>query len=159
MSRHSESNTTAALPRVYALLMSMCTLSLTPLWAGCGHDGPDRVEVSGKVTFDGAPVQSGRIWFRPQPGSHVPPAGAWISNGQYHVTHHGGVPVGAYTVEITARRPVPGFAISAEEAAAIDEDVPTQQYIPARYNAESTLTFIIEEGSRDITENNYDITM
>ena len=43
-------------------------------FSGCGSEatGPERVIVTGSVTFDGKPVSQGEIWFIPTAGREAP---------------------------------------------------------------------------------------
>ncbi|WP_299469137.1 hypothetical protein [uncultured Gimesia sp.] len=132
------------------------TLALGLSLAGCGgsESGPDRSIVTGKVTFEGQPVAQGQIWFLPAQGREAPQAGAAIIDGQYRVENKGGVPIGACQVKITAERPEANVKIVADGG---PEEIPTRQYLPARYNENTELTAEIEAGSSPI-EKNFDLT-
>jgi hypothetical protein len=117
-------------------------LLLTALgMSGCSRS--DMVEVSGNVTFNGAPVPHGEIIFFSSDPSIAPAAGK-IAEGDYRFMSRPGV----MRVEIQAARstgkhdPVDGFLIS-------------ELYIPARYNTASEL-------SADVTldgENRFDFPL
>ena len=117
---------------------------------GCGRSGPEMVTVSGTVTFEGRPVQEGRIRFRPAEGTRATVTGADIRDGKYTVTNKGGVPVGTHRVEIEALRARPGAGGGADIPGAPATSV--QQYIPARYNKQTELTITIEPGSGAVTK-------
>ena len=123
-------------------------LSLMLLTLGCfgGADGPERVVVSGKVTYMGKPVEAGMIRFVPAEG---PVAEALIEDGNYSVTHRGGVPVGAQRVEIRGEKVVKAAPIEADGG---PEDAVTEQYIPRQYNEDSTLTFDVPPGAKELTK-------
>ena len=132
----------------------------TGVCGGCGRadHGPERVVVSGTVTYNGQPVAQGRIRFVPDEQSPVPPAGAPISNGQFRADTRGGVPVGTFRVQIEAVRELeapsePGTADLPQFAMGPG----VQQYIPAKYNARTTLELTIPPGSRAITKT-FDLT-
>jgi hypothetical protein len=95
---------------------------------GCGANtgSPDKVIVSGTVTFDAAPVTNGQILFFPIEGTKGAASGASLVDGTFTVTGKGGVPYGKHRVEIRAAKPGPG---------GVDA-----QYIPRQYNDASTLT-------------------
>ncbi len=116
----------------HALRCLLATASLSALLAtGCGGDGPEVVPVSGNVTWNGDPMPSGTIVFRPADGVARSEAGQ-IEEGYYSLD----VPPGAKTVEITARRVVEGKFDTSNPG----EKVPlTEQYVPKEYNAETTL--------------------
>lgn len=119
------------------LMILACGLAF--LLSGCGAavDGPDRSIVTGIVTYDGEPVETGQIWFLPAAGREAPQAGAAIVKGIYRVENKGGVPLGSCTVKITAERPEEGVKIVADGG---PEDIPMQQYLPPKYNEKTELT-------------------
>ena len=91
------------LPAFFALSLTWAIAAA--IFSGCGRDqGPERVVVSGTVTFDGKPIRRGRIHFMPVATSAVPVSGADIKDGRYKVDGRGGVPVGTYKIEIEAYR-------------------------------------------------------
>jgi len=120
-------------------------------FTGCGsaEPGPERVIVTGNVTFDGKPVSQGEIWFIPTAGREAPQAGAIIKAGQYRVENKGGVPIGTFQVKITADRPKEDAKIVADGG---PEEIPTTQYLPARFNEKTELTVEIEPGSDPVTK-------
>lgn len=130
--------------RLLTLLLGL-SFSLT----GCGstESGPERVIVSGKVTFNGEPVPQGEIWFLPAAGRQAPQAGAIITEGLYRVENKGGVPIGSCLVKITADRPEIKVKIVADGG---PEEIPTMQYLPVRYNEKTELTAEIESRSEPI---------
>ncbi len=123
--------------------------------AGCGstEPGPERTIVTGKVTFEGEPVAQGHIWFIPVSGRQGPQAGAAIIDGQYRVENKGGVPVGDCQVKITAERPQADTKIVSDGG---PEEIPTAQFIPARYNEKTELTAQIELRPEPV-EKNFDL--
>tara|TARA_R110002111_G_scaffold262794_2_gene341070 strand:+ start:2081 stop:2458 length:378 start_codon:yes stop_codon:yes gene_type:complete len=123
---------------------------------GCGstEPGPERAVVTGKVTFEGKPVEQGQIWFLPASGREAPQAGAAIIDGQYRVENKGGVPIGACQVKITAERPQAEVKVVSDGG---PEETPTTQFIPARYNEKTELTAEIEARSGPL-EKNFDLT-
>ena len=114
-----------------AKLTRTCTLPLAVLAAllftfiGCGA-GDGKVPVSGVVTIDGAPMPDGYVTFTPAGGGT--PEAAPIAAGKFEL----GVKPGAHRVEIEAshfvgeKNPIMGLQ-------------PREQYVPARYNSETTL--------------------
>jgi hypothetical protein len=95
--------------------------------AGC--DGRDTLDVSGKVTFDGAPVEKGEISFLPVEGGGAD--GGVIENGTFAFA----AKPGSKRVEIRASRPLTAGKQTNPEMGLMYDD-----YIPAMYNRESTLT-------------------
>lgn len=82
-----------------------CALLACLLLSGCGllsEGGPARYEVSGTVTYQGAPVPYGEIVFEPDStkGNEGPAARAVIQNGAYLVDKEKGVVSGPLRVRI-----------------------------------------------------------
>ncbi|OWK37556.1 hypothetical protein FRUB_06676 [Fimbriiglobus ruber] len=98
--------------------------------SGCGPSGPKMVPVSGEVTFNGKPVETGDILFMPAEG-HAAPEGGRIVNGRYECTC---VP-GKKRVEVRATREIPGTSDSMRGGRPRVED-----YVPRQFNVDTTLT-------------------
>lgn len=110
------------------------------LLAGCAPSGPEMHTVTGTVTFDGQPVASGDILFRDASGQTRSYAGK-IVDGQYSFQ----TSPGSKIVEIIAMRDVPGQVDTSNPG----EEVPLrEQYIPASYNTETTLTVEVSRDSK-----------
>lgn len=126
----------------------LCALSLGIVLCGCGggsdYEGPTRFPLSGKVTFDGQPIDGGSIAFLPQGGTGRP-AGGLITNGAYSIPEGQGVPEGAYRVEILWGRPTGNKILDAEDTGEMIDE--TAQVIPARYNSNSELTANVAAGT------------
>ena len=68
---------------------------------GCGpHSG--HLAVSGRVTLDGVPLDSGSIRFNSLEGQQLSASGALIEDGQYYVPQEKGLLPGTYRVEMTS---------------------------------------------------------
>jgi hypothetical protein len=116
------------------LVLSSGILSLFAL-AGCGSSetGPELFPVTGEVTFEGQPVETGRITFREVEGDRRA-FSTEFKGGQYELQTE----PGKMTVEITASRPTGKVGAPAspdEEPKPIGE-----MYIPAKYNSKTELT-------------------
>ena len=123
------------------------------LFSGCGGDrGPERVVVSGAVTYQGKPVSRGEIHFTPTKGSTGPISMAEIVDGQYRAAAQGGVPVGTQQVQILAYRLDPRYRESdpCPPGKAPGDWPPKQQYLPTKYNGQSELEITVEPGSGKI---------
>lgn len=110
---------------------------------GCGRCGSP---VSGAVSFDDAPVESGTISFVPVDGKG-PTFGGLIEAGRYAVV----APTpGAKVVRVSAVRPT-GRKLPPDplvgETAPVDEIAP---YIPEQYNDRSTLTCDVVAGPNKV---------
>jgi hypothetical protein len=107
-----------------------CTLGVVALLMfpfGCGDGRPAMYNVTGSVTFDGRPVESGEIIFVSVDKGIAPDAGR-IDTGSYDVL----VKSGKKKVEIRASRPVVGGKPNPMGPV-------YQDYIPEKYNARTTL--------------------
>jgi hypothetical protein len=105
-----------------ALVLAMLFL------AGCG--GTSTVPITGSVTLNGEPIPEGYIAFVPQgPG---PGAGSAIVNGKYSLV----VPPGKNRVQVTASKKMP---LPRGQVGMYGEKEEVRQYIPGRYNSETTL--------------------
>jgi hypothetical protein len=118
-------------------MKSLCVFSLfaasAVILAGCGGESaPETLPVTGSVSFDGTPVTQGEIVFRDAAGQ-TRSCGGQITDGKFSFD----ASPGSKKVEITARREVPGKMDTSNPG----EEVPLmEQYIPASYNTETTLT-------------------
>ena len=118
--------------------------------AGCGGDAADRVLVSGKVTYQGAPVAFGEIRFDPTNSAESQPSGAPIRDGQYKVIGKGGVPVGTHRVSITAFRANTRPQAESTTIPMSGGAAPIQ-YLPHKYNTQTELTVTLEPGENEKT--------
>lgn len=103
-----------------------CCGWLVVLTVGCTGDG--FVPCTGHVSFDAEAVSDGVISFHPL-DRQVPPQGGQIIAGRFLVR----TAPGKHRVEILASRPMDG-AVELTPGM-----MPREQFIPARYNDESTL--------------------
>mgnify|MGYP002382610913 CR=1 FL=1 len=100
------------------------------VFTGC----ESKTTVTGKVTFDGTPIETGSIVFTVASGSGVPVTGE-IKNGDYSLA----VPNGSYKVQVMASKKFMSNPTNKSEA-------PVEEFrdmIPARYkglNTELTAT-------------------
>jgi hypothetical protein len=140
-------------------VVSLALVLMAASLVGCGgRQGPERVVVSGTVTFNGKPIPNGKISFLPDQTSNAPMAVALIADGNFVANSHGGVPVGSHKVQIEAYHPISGPAkpgVSLPPTAGVQGVGP--QYLPARYNAQTELRISIEPGKRELTKS-FDLT-
>ena len=115
-----------------ALLFLLCVL-----FTGC-DTGPAQGTVSGTVTLDGKSVDGGLIRFVPADGN-TQPADSVITGGAYTVT----MPVGEKKVEVYW---APSSGKGADTATQGAEQI--VQRIPAKYNAQTTLSYAIVKGKQ-----------
>ncbi|AMV29247.1 hypothetical protein VT84_32935 [Gemmata sp. SH-PL17] len=116
---------------------------------GCSGE-PDLVEVTGAVSFDGAPIEDGAIRFYPTDGKN--PAGGTIKDGKYTATK---VPVGTSKVVISGAKVVNKKKIYNTPNS--PEMPVTAELLPDKYSKpdKTTLTF---EAKRGTNEKNWELT-
>lgn len=116
-------------------------------WAGCGPR--DRATVSGRVSFDGAPIEHGTLELR-TPDNTAAVAFAVITRGSFRITRAAHLRPGTYRVIIHAPRKT-GKKIPvgspAPPGTMADEMV---ESIPGRYNESSELEKVISPGSNTL---------
>jgi len=113
--------------------------------AGCGNDGPPRVDVKGAVLVDGQPLKKGSIHFIPTDGTKGPEAGGVIKDGFYEITKKNGPVLGTMRVEIYDAVD-PGFDMDSPEQFGkhVRTKLPKGK-IPAKYNKKSTIKRTLTE--------------
>jgi hypothetical protein len=126
----------ASLAMVFAaqILWTLCA------WAISRNEPANRRrEVSGLVTLDGTPLDSGIISFRPMAGE---PFGTRVSieAGRFHAPHNKGLTTGTYRVRINKHIPA-----MPDEKSGKRHIKPGTELIPAQYNEASVLTADIPE--------------
>jgi hypothetical protein len=109
--------------RRFGILMAFFLSNLL-LASGCAR-GPNTYPVSGRIAFNGEPIVSGEIILYPQGGGS--PVAAPIKDGVFHLRAE----AGPKRVEIRATREVPGKRTAMGPV--------SEQYIPERYNEQTTL--------------------
>lgn len=136
MTRTSETMCVRAVRRmgVAALMVSV----------GCGPSGPDRVVVSGEVTYRGEPVAEGVVRFQPIEGTRSPVSISPINDGRYEADALGGVMVGTYQVQIRAYQPTD------KPRGGLGPLPP--QLLPPKYNTESELKLTVPPDSGRIKQ-------
>jgi hypothetical protein len=110
-------------------------MAMLLMFAGCGS-GKTLRGISGEVTFDGEPVESGDIQFLPEVGT---PEGSNIIDGKYAAN----VSPGKMKVRIYASKPHPTQTTPNADPSA--PDLPLMvEYIPAKYNESTELAITVE---------------
>lgn len=104
-------------------------------------DTGGRVAVSGNISLNGAPIQSGSIRFEPIAGQTA--SGSTITEGKYEIPAEKGLKPGEYRVFINATQP------DAEQRSAEDlmnnPGPPKKELIPAKYNTKSDVKVEVTE--------------
>ena len=124
---------------------------------GCGRGLPDRGKVTGKVTYNGAPLTAGTVNFTPQDNTLRAAAGKINADGTYTLTtfdEGDGAIVGKHRVAVVAMestlppdRPKVGGGIPTQDPEYLKKYQP-KSLIPAKYMAPTTseLTFEVKKG-------------
>lgn len=116
--------------RLGVLLTAVFLLCLV----GCAKkDTSGRQSISGKVTFQGAPLDNGSIQFQAEAGGQQG-SGAVITNGEYTVPARAGLLPGKYKVLISAGNP--GQPIPEGQAPG-ESGPPVEDRIPPEFNVNS----------------------
>lgn len=129
-------------------------LAVAVLACGCSEgDGLQREAVSGKVTFDGKPLDRGSIQFLPMEANQG--AGAWgeVVNGAYSIAASDGPVAGKYSVSISS---VSKASATTSVLPRDDEGQVDPHAIPEVYNLRTTLDATVKAG--ELNEHNYDLT-
>jgi len=109
---------------------------------GCAPSEPNKYPVKGEVRFNNEPIESGTLTLIPKsPTART--VVAKIVSGKYSME----VPAGNWTVNIQAvrlKQPVDPEL----------RDPPREQYIPAKYNGDSSLQISVPSDQKEI---NYDL--
>jgi hypothetical protein len=128
-----------ATARIYVFVLAASLVS------GC-QSANDRQPLSGEITLDGVPLDSGSIRFSSLPGQKAVSSGAMIKAGNFDVPQEKGLPPGRYRVEISspdaAAAPVMMRAEAGEPAFPV-----APERIPAEYNVNSQQTIEVTAGS------------
>lgn len=114
-----------------------------PLLVGCPGGGADGMQkVTGSVTYNGEPIEDGRVQFRQVDGDQRSFSGM-IENGKYTIE----TATGSMLVEVRASKLIPGKFDESNP----DEKAPMgKMYIPEKYNSRTELTANVTAGSGPI---------
>ncbi|MBA2113788.1 hypothetical protein [Bremerella alba] len=137
--------------RRWAVLSSLACVLLAGF--GCtSQTDLNRIPVSGMITIDGKPLDSGTIQFFPHGDTKGPMAGGRIENGVYAITSQDGPSKGEHLIRIAGKRKS-GRTIKvppdeyAPEGSVVEEMVDA---VPARYGEKSDLIRDIAAPSTEI---------
>jgi hypothetical protein len=129
----------ATIARRVALRQAVALPTLAVLvLIGCGPRS-DRLAVSGNVSLDGAPLDSGSIRFSSVGGEKLVSSGAVIKEGAYHVPQEKGLLAGTYHVEITSPdTKAPPIKDTASGMLAAPERIPASYNVDSKRSIEVT---------------------
>jgi len=117
-----------------ACLAILCATSV-----GCGskYSGDQRFPLSGKVTYDGEPIDLGTISFLPASGDKQRVSGGTIENGVYSVPEEMGANPGNHRVEIRWAKKTGEQFLDPDTQTMVDK---RDEGLPPQFHKESTLT-------------------
>ena len=107
---------------------------------GCSrqeYSGAKRYPLSGRVTYDGQPVDLGSISFLPIDGGEQRVSGGYIENGAYSVPEPQGANAGKYRVEIRWQKSTGKQIKDQHSGESTDQRV---EGLPAKFHTKSELT-------------------
>jgi hypothetical protein len=131
--------------RAAAAIMAVGLLNL----AGCSEDDLPREAVSGSVTLDGNPLNSGVITFVPN-GPDIPSqGGAPVVDGKYSIPRAQGLVPGKYKVVISSGEGRPEKKVDTATDMPGMPPIPAKQAIPPQYNAASILEASVTAGGKN----------
>ncbi len=126
--------------------------SLLVSWGviGCGggDDGLDRQPVTGTITLDGAPLETGTIRFLPESAEAATETSTAIDAGAYAFDKATGPVPGTYKVSISSIKGS-DFELPQGKMPGEVHPPPTKDKVPAAYNVKTTLTATITAGHTD----------
>jgi hypothetical protein len=117
-----------------------CLAGLCVALVGCGeaeYEGPQRLPLSGKVTYDGEPIDLGSIAFLPADGDKQRVSGGEIIDGSYSVPEARGANAGKYNVQIRWQKQTGRQVRDPGTGELVDE---RKEGLPAKFHDESELT-------------------
>lgn len=132
-------------------LVSLIGLGILIVLTGCGDANPlGRKAISGKVTLDGTPLESGSILFEPLADEGVG-SGAVITGGTFSIPAAKGLPPGEYSVRMYASGEGSVPAPDSEDGPGAIAPAPPE-LIPPGWNTRSEQTITVtEDGENQFT--------
>lgn len=129
------------------VLRLLVFVSLAVPLAGCrkkGYDGPTRYPLTGKISYDGEPVDVGAISFLPTDAKEQRVSGGQILDGTYSVPEEKGANSGKYRVEIrwskkTGKKYYDSFSMQMEDE--------RKEGLPPRFHEKSELTVEVSDSN------------
>jgi hypothetical protein len=117
---------------------------------GCGRDGLPREAVSGTVSLNGQPLETGIITFVPQDPDTPTQGGTTIAGGAYEIPRAQGLVPGKYKVIISSgegseEKPVEDLS----ELGPGMPPEPAEEAIPSQYSGNTVLEASVTAGGRN----------
>lgn len=125
------------------IVTSLVVLSVFIAVQGCGGNSEGRRAISGTVTLNGKPAESGSIDFQPMEAGGVS-SGAVISGGGYSIEEENGLRPGKYRVAIYASK-AQGAELPPGHMPGDDLPPPPAELVPPEWNTASDKTIDVKE--------------
>ena len=128
---------------------------------GCGQSGPERIGMSGTVTYNGEPIEDGEISFQPVAGTQAPPTSTTITEGKYKLPAKWALVPGTYQVSILSYRPSEKDEIL--PGSTLDRPPPSggievkDQLLPETVQYKSTIERVTIESGQPPLEQDFDL--
>jgi hypothetical protein len=122
----------------YSPVISLCCLGAVLIGcSGRGYSGDKRFPLSGKVTYNGEPLDLGTISFLPLSGDKQRVSGGVIENGAYKIPEDEGANAGKYRVEVRWAKKTGKQFKDRELEMMVDE---RKEGLPPRFHDQSELS-------------------
>jgi hypothetical protein len=123
-----------------ARFLALAVLATLTFTLGCSKGGDGRQAVSGTIKLKGEPIEIGTINFTAKDITVGSSSGALISQGAYSIPAEQGLLPGVYIVRISAGKQT----AAAVEAAPGEPGPLAEELVPAEYNANSQLEYVVK---------------
>ncbi|MBA2115758.1 hypothetical protein [Bremerella alba] len=129
--------------KIESVVLMLCVSVSTLFLSGCGGavDPLNRQAISGEVTLNDQPLDTGSISFDPQDRDQGRPGGATILDGKFSVESERGLPPGTYTVRINSADATAEAAGEPGESRRL-----AKERIPTQWNSKSDQTITVVDG-------------
>lgn len=144
---HAPGFSAAEVRRLRIIVAALAILPSYALWCGIAWllSGPVPVAVRGSLSYRGSPIEQGEIEFEPAAGEQAQRHSTLVEQGRFLLPASQGLLKNKrYVVRAKAYRKTGRLY---ENAPGSDPAEEYEQYLPARYNSESELTFVADRAS------------
>ena len=118
-------------------------IGLGAVLSGVGGDDPSRVSLYGMVKVDGAPLESGTVYFRIiSPSANLVTGGAMVHHGRFALPESDPIVPGTYEVRISGLD-----TLIPRELLGVNTSVPPES-LPECYNSKTILQVQIPRGGK-----------
>jgi hypothetical protein len=123
---------------------------LLPGVLGCGaSDNLPREAISGSVSVEGKPLESGLVVFNPEAAETPTQGGAAVVAGKFSIPREQGLVPGKYKVVVSAAGGTPEKQVDTTNNMPGMPPVPAKEIIPKEFNTNSLLTAEVKAGVKN----------